>query len=137
MRLAGVELKDDWKVGFALTRLKGIGWTLSDDITKKTKINKLSRLSALTNEEVALIATELEKYTIEGDLIRKVRLDIQRLKDIASYRGIRHNRGLPTRGQRTRTNARTKRGKRKTVGAFKKDVLAKMEGTKKETTTKK
>ncbi|MBI1863772.1 30S ribosomal protein S13 [Candidatus Woesebacteria bacterium] len=133
MRIAGVELNDNWKVGFALTRLKGIGWPHSDDILKKVKIGKLTKLSNLTNEEVAKISSELEKYTIEGDLIRKVRLDIQRLKDIGSLRGIRHNRGLPVRGQRTRSNARTKRGKRKTVGAFKKETLSKMDSTKKET----
>jgi small subunit ribosomal protein S13 len=80
----------------------------------------------LSTDEVSKIAAELEKYSIEGDLIRTVRSNIQRLQVIGSYRGMRHSRNLPVRGQRTRTNARTKRGKRKTVGAFKKEILSKM-----------
>ncbi len=84
------------------------------------------RMSDLTADEVAKIGLELEKYSIEGDLVRTVRGNIQRLQVIGSYRGVRHTRGLPVRGQRTRTNARTKRGKRKTVGAFKKELLSKM-----------
>jgi len=84
------------------------------------------RVSELTSDDISKIGIELEKYQIEGDLIRLVRENIQRLQVIGSYRGLRHQRGLPSRGQRTRTNARTKRGKRKTVGAFKKEVLSKM-----------
>jgi small subunit ribosomal protein S13 len=132
MRIAGIEMQDNWKVGFALTRIKGIGWPLSDKILNRLNISKNSRLSNLTGEELSRISGELENYSIEGDLIRKVHTDIHRLREIGSYRGLRHSRGLPVRGQRTRTNARTKRGKRKTVGAFKKEMLSKMAAAKKE-----
>jgi small subunit ribosomal protein S13 len=125
-RLSGVELQDNWKVDYALTRLKGIGWALSKEIMEELSISSSLRMSELSAEDLSKISAELEKYQIEGDLIRKIRGDISRLQAIGSYRGIRHSRGLPTRGQRTRRNARTKRGKRKTVGAFKKEALAKM-----------
>lgn len=125
-RIAGVDLQDNWKVDYALTKIRGLGWTLSKKVMKDVGIDPKKRVSELTADEVAKITTELEKYSIEGDLVRTVRANIQRLTVIGSYRGVRHTRGLPVRGQRTRTNARTKRGKRKTVGAFKKEALAKM-----------
>jgi small subunit ribosomal protein S13 len=125
-RIAGVELQDGWKVNFALTKIRGLGWTLSKKVMKDAGIDFKKRVSDLTDEEVAKLNTELEKYQIEGDLLRTVRANIQRLHVIGSYRGMRHTRNLPVRGQRTRTNARTKRGKRKTVGAFKKEILSKM-----------
>lgn len=125
-RLSGVELQDKWRVNFGLTRLKGIGWYLADVILANLSIDKAKRFSDLSRDELAKIAVKLEEYTIEGDLARKLRSDIQRLQAIGSYRGTRHTKGLPARGQRTRSNARTKRGKRKTVGAFKKEVLSKM-----------
>ncbi len=133
-RIAGIEMPDNWKLDYALTRIKGIGWTLSEKILTKTKISDTKRISDLTADDMAAIATELDTIMIEGDLARKVRGDIQRLREIGTYRGMRHSHGLPSRGQRTRTNARTKRGKRKTVGAFKKEMLAKMSTTKKEGT---
>lgn len=132
-RIAGVELQDKWKVDFGLTRLKGIGWPLSKKIMADAKIDGKKRISDLTADDIAKISAELEKYTTEGELIRVIRENIQRLQAIGSYRGIRHSKNLPTRGQRTKTNARTKRGKRKTVGAFKKDALSKMASTKTET----
>lgn len=125
-RIAGVDLQDNWKVDYALTKIRGLGWTLSKKVIADVGIDSKKRVSELTADEVAKITTELEKYPIEGDLVRQVRANIQRLTVIGSYRGGRHTRGLPVRGQRTRTNARTKRGKRKTVGAFKKEALAKM-----------
>ena len=125
IRIAGIDLQENWKVDYALTNLRGLGWTLSKKVLKDCGIDATKRVSGLTSDEVAKISTELEKYKIEGDLVREVRENIQRLQVIGSYRGIRHNRALPVRGQRTRTNARTKRGKRKTIGAFKKEVLAK------------
>jgi small subunit ribosomal protein S13 len=128
-RLAGVELSDNWKVDFALTRIKGIGWKRADALLGDLKLGKIKRVRDLNLEDLAKIAGKIEEYPIEGELVRKVRGDIQRLRDIGSYRGVRHTRGLPVRGQRTRTNARTKRGKRKTVGAFKKEVLTKMTQT--------
>jgi small subunit ribosomal protein S13 len=95
-------------------------------------IDSKKRTSELTSDEISKVSTELEKYQIEGDLVRSVRENVQRLQVIGSYRGVRHTRGLPVRGQRTRTNARTKRGKRKTVGAFKKELLSKISAGKDE-----
>ena len=123
-RLAGIEMNDKWRLAYALTRINGIGWSLSDKIMAELKIDQSKRLSDVSADDFSRITTVLEKYSIEGDKVRQVRSDIQRLRDIGSYRGVRHSRGLPSRGQRTKTNARTKRGKRKTVGAFKKEVLA-------------
>ncbi|SRR5258708_2430835 len=123
-RLAGIEMNDKWRLAYALTRINGIGWSLSDKIMTELKIDQSKRLSEVSADDFSRITTVLEKYSIEGDKVRQVRSDIQRLRDIGSYRGVRHSRGLPSRGQRTKTNARTKRGKRKTVGAFKKEVLA-------------
>ena len=131
-RLAGIDLQDNWKVDFALTRIKGLGWTVSKRIMASCGIDGKKRVSDLTPDEVSKISTELEKYTLEGDLFRVIRGNIQRLQVIGSYRGLRHTRGLPSRGQRTKSNARTKRGKRKTVGAFKKEVLSKMTQAKNE-----
>jgi small subunit ribosomal protein S13 len=135
-RIAGVDLQDGWKVDYALTTIRGLGWTLSKKVLKDCGIDTDKRVSELTSDEISKIGAELEKYQIEGDLIRTVRQNIQRLQVIGSYRGMRHTRGLPVRGQRTRTNARTKRGKRKTVGAFKKEILSKMSVEKKEEKTK-
>jgi len=125
-RIAGIDLQDNWKIEYALTNIKGLGWTLSKKVIHDSGIDSKKRISELTSDEISKISAELEKYQIEGDLIRVVRENIQRLQVIGSYRGMRHTRGLPARGQRTRTNARTKRGKRKTVGAFKKEMLSKM-----------
>ncbi len=131
-RIAGIDLQDSWRVGFALTKIKGIGWSRSDEVVSSLKLDPSLRVKDLSNEDLTRIAGKLEEYAVEGDLLRKVREDIQRLKSIGSYRGIRHTQGLPARGQRTKSNARTKRGKRRTVGAFKKEALAKMGPTKKE-----
>jgi small subunit ribosomal protein S13 len=125
-RIAGIDLQDNWKADYALTKIKGLGWTLSKKIMEAAKVDSKKRVSDLTTDEVSKIGLELEKYTIEGDLVREVRGNIQRLQVIGSYRGSRHSKNLPSRGQRTRTNARTKRGKRKTVGAFKKEMLSRM-----------
>ena len=126
-RIAGVELQDNWKVGYALTKIKGIGWPLSKKTLTNLKLDDGKRVSELTSDEISKLASEVEKYPIEGELIRQVKGNVQRLKTISSYRGVRHVRGLPVRGQRTRSNARTKRGKRKTVGAFKKEALSKLD----------
>lgn len=123
-RIAGLELNDSWKVEFALTRVKGVGWSLAGKMIDALKIDRSKRMKDLTPDEIAKVATELEKYDIEGDLFRKVRANITRLQTIGSYRGSRHSKNLPVRGQRTRVNARTKRGKRKTIGAFKKEILS-------------
>lgn len=136
-RIAGIDLQDNWKVDYALTKIKGLGWTLSKKVMVDAKIDPKKRISDLSADELSKIAAEMEKYTIEGDLVRVVRGNIQRLQVIGSYRGMRHSRNLPSRGQRTRTNARTKRGKRKTVGAFKKEMLAKAAVAKAEDSKKK
>jgi small subunit ribosomal protein S13 len=129
-RIAGVDLQDNWRLDYALTNIKGVGWALSRDALKSLNLDAAKHVKDLTPDEVAKLASKVDEYVIEGDLIKKVRTDIQRLKTIGSYRGIRHSRNLPTRGQRTRSNARTKRGKRKTVGAFKKEALSKVEAGK-------
>lgn len=125
-RIAGIDLQDNWKVDYALTKIKGLGWTLSKKVMEAAGVDNKKRISDLTAEEVSKVGTELEKYPHEGDLFRVIRGNIQRLQVIGSYRGLRHSKNLPARGQRTKTNARTKRGKRKTVGAFKKEALSKM-----------
>lgn len=125
MRLAGVDLPDDKRIDYALTKIYGVGWPLSLEILKKAEVAPETRTGKLSEQDSATLARVLEDYTTEGDLRRTVLQNIQRLRDIGSYRGSRHAKGLPVRGQRTRTNARTKRGKRKTVGAFKKEMLAK------------
>lgn len=130
-RIAGIELQDKWKVDYALTNIKGIGWALSGKILDSVGIKNTKRISDLSSEDIAKIASELEKHSTEGDLVRNVRTNIQRLQQTGSYRGTRHQKGLPARGQRTRSNARTKRGKRKTVGAFKKEQLVKQQTGKK------
>jgi small subunit ribosomal protein S13 len=136
-RIAGIDLQDSWKVDFALTKIKGLGWALSKRVMKDAGVDVKKRIADLTSDEVTKITNELDKYEIEGDLARGVRANIQRLQVIGSYRGSRHTKGLPVRGQRTRTNARTKRGKRKTVGAFKKEELSKQTAAKVEDTKKK
>jgi small subunit ribosomal protein S13 len=125
-RIAGVELEDKVRLVYALTKIKGIGMSLSEKILKEIHINEAKRVKDVTADELSKVANKIESYLIEGDLIRSIKTNVSRLQKIGSYRGIRHSRGLPARGQRTRHNARTRRGKRKTVGAFKKEVLSKM-----------
>src|SRR5258706_12550989 len=124
-RIAGIELQDNWKVDYALTNIRGLGWSLTKKIMTDAGIDFTKRIKDLEANEIAKINTEIDKYEIEGDLARAVRANVQRLQVIGTYRGSRHTKNLPARGQRTRTNARTKRGKRKTVGAFKKEELSK------------
>jgi len=124
-RIVGVELQDNWKVGYALTKIKGLGWSLALKIIDSTKIDSAKRVKDLTAEEISKISGKIEEFPTEGEVLRRAKSNIGRLISIASYRGLRHSRNLPVRGQRTRSNARTKRGKRKTVGAFKKEMLSK------------
>jgi small subunit ribosomal protein S13 len=126
-RIVGIEINDKWKVDYALTNIKGVGWSLSEQILDDLRIDKARRIKDLSSEEINKIASKLDKFPTEGELIRQVRKNISRLKATGSYKGMRHNQGLPARGQRTRSNARTKRGKRRTVGAFKKEALSKMQ----------
>jgi len=129
-RIAGVELQDKWKIDYALTKIKGIGWPLSRKILDSAAIDSSKKVSDLSRVEISKLISQLGGYKVEGELLAQVRSNIARLKTIGSYRGLRHSRGLPARGQRTKTNARTKRGKRKTVGAFKKESLAKAQTAK-------
>lgn len=117
VRIVGVSLPDHKRIQIALTYIYGIGQPLAMKILRQTKIDPLVRTSDLTEEELARLRKIIEQnYKIEGELRREVSSNIKRLIDISSYRGDRHKKNLPVRGQRTRTNARTKRGKRMTVG---------------------
>lgn len=129
-RIAGIDLPDNKRVDYSLTILYGIGWPLSAKILKNTGVDAAKRVKELTDEELIKLNKAVEEFTVEGDLKREIRQNILRLRDINSYRGTRHARGLPVRGQRTKTNGRTKKGKKKTVGAFKKEALAKMTAAK-------
>ncbi len=126
-RIAGIELQDNWKVDYALTKIKGVGWSLSKSILNTLNIDDLKRVKDLDTKEVTSIAKKISEHKTGGELDRQVKGNVTRLTTIGSYRGIRHSRGLPTRGQRTRSNARTRRGKRKTVGAYKKEALVKIQ----------
>lgn len=127
-RVVGITLLDDKPIGFALTQIYGIGWSASTEILKISKIDAAKRVKSLSEDEIKRIGEIIEKnYEVEGDLKEEVSGYIKRLKDIGSYRGIRHIRNLPVHGQRTKSNARTKRGKRKTVGALKKEDMVKLQ----------
>jgi small subunit ribosomal protein S13 len=120
-RIAGVDLPRDKRVEVALTYIYGIGRSRSRQILKATGVNPDTRVRDLTEEEVTKLREYIDRnYVVEGDLRREVAMNIKRLIDIGCYRGIRHRRGLPVRGQRTRTNARTRKGPRKTVGVRRK-----------------
>ena len=120
-RIAGVDLPKNKKSAIGLTYIFGIGRTTADEIIKKANVDKNKRVAELTDEEVATIRSIIQnEYKVEGALRSEVQLNIKRLMDIGSYRGLRHRKGLPANGQRTRTNARTRKGKRKTVAGKKK-----------------
>ena len=115
-RIAGVDLPKEKRVEIALTYIFGIGRKLSSDILKITGVNPDVRVKNLNEDDIAKIRECIDKgYRVEGDLRREVALDIKRLIEIGSYRGMRHRKGLPVRGQRTRTNARTRKGPAKTI----------------------
>ena len=119
-RIAGVDLPKEKRVEVGLTYIYGIGLSSSKKILEKAGINPDIRVKDLTDEQVQLIRNAMEGYTLEGDLRREVALNIKRLTEIGCYRGTRHRRGLPVRGQRTKTNARTRKGPRKMVSKSKK-----------------
>lgn len=127
LRLVGIDLPENKRIEVAITYIYGVGPTNARTILESAKIDLNTRAKDLTATEVAKLQKILEGYKVEGDLRKEVRENIQRLKRIGAYRGSRHIAGLPTRGQRTRTNARTLRGKRKTIGAMKKEDAAKVE----------
>lgn len=127
VRIIGVDIPSEKRVDIGLTYLYGVGRTNVVPILAEAGIEASRRVKTLTDEEVGKIAKVIEKKAmVEGDLRRSVSDTIKRLRDIGSYRGLRHGKKLPVRGQRTRSNARTKRGKRVTIGAMKKDDRAKV-----------
>ena len=120
-RIAGVDLPKDKRIEIALTYVYGIGRTSATNILNETGINPDTRVKDLTEEEEAKLRECIDKdYLVEGDLRRKTALDIKRLTEIGCYRGLRHRRGLPVRGQRSKTNARTRKGPKKTMANHKK-----------------
>lgn len=118
-RIAGVDLPRDKRVEIGLTYIYGIGLTLSKEILEKTGIDPDVRVRDLTEDDVAKIRIALDEFKVEGDLRREESLNIKRLVEIGSYRGKRHRAGLPCRGQRTKTNARTRKGPKKTIAGKK------------------
>jgi small subunit ribosomal protein S13 len=120
-RIAGVDLPRDKRVEIALTYIYGLGRTTSIEVLTKTGINPDTRVRDLTEEEITKLREVIDRdYKVEGDLRREESMNVKRLIEIGSYRGLRHRRGLPVRGQRTKTNARTRKGPRRTVGAKRK-----------------
>ena len=126
-RIAGVDLPTNKKILYALPYIYGVGQTLSKKILLETKVDLDKRVKDMTEPEILKIQKVVDEIQVEGDLRRVVAQNIRRLEEIGTYRGLRHRKNLPSRGQRTRSNARTKRGKRLTVGAIKKEVAQKME----------
>jgi small subunit ribosomal protein S13 len=125
-RIAGVDVPREKRVEIGLTYIYGIGRTSSNQILERTRINPDTRVRDLTEDEVHRLREVIDRdYKVEGDLRREVALNIKRLTEIGSYRGLRHRRNLPVHGQRTRTNARTKRGARKTVAGRRKATAKK------------
>jgi len=130
-RIAGHDIPDNKKIPFALRYIFGIGPKTAKDIVSKCKLNPDKRAQELTSEEINRIQAALDDYLVEGDLRRDINDNLARLKRIHCYRGLRHIAGLPVRGQRTRSNARTKRGARRTIGAMTKEAATKLEEAKK------
>jgi small subunit ribosomal protein S13 len=129
-RIAGVDLPNEKRLDIALTYIYGVGRTNVKTILKNANLDGATRVNKLTDEETNRVAKVIEKgYTVEGDLRQQVAGNIKRLREIGTYRGMRHARNLPARGQRTRSNARTRRGKRLTIGALKKDDRIKLDTT--------
>ena len=114
-RIVGVDIPNEKRVVISLTYIYGIGDTTAKKICKAAKVSEDIRVKDLTEAQLAALRNEITKHKVEGDLRREVALNIKRLGEIGCYRGLRHRHGLPVRGQRTRTNARTRKGKRKTI----------------------
>lgn len=128
VRIVGVNLPDNQRVEYALTLIYGVGFANVKKILQDTAIGRDKKIKELTEEEIKKLHATIEgRYKVEGNLKEEISENIKRLKGIGAYRGVRHGRNLPVRGQRTKSNARTKRGKRKTVGALKKEDAAKLQ----------
>ena len=119
-RIAGVNIPNHQHAVIALTAIYGIGRTRSREICTAVGVNTSTKIKDLTDAEMDKLRDEVGKFTVEGDLRREISMNIKRLMDLGCYRGLRHRRGLPVRGQRTRTNARTRKGPRKSVAGAKK-----------------
>ncbi len=129
-RIAGIDIPEKKKLQFALRYIYGVGPTNVNEVLSKAGVDGNKRTFELTAEEINKLQKVVDSMQVEGDLRKLVSQNIARLKSVNAYRGSRHAHGLPARGQRTRTNARTKRGKRVTIGAMKKEALAKVEAAK-------
>ena len=125
-RIAGVDLPENKRLDIGLTYIFGIGRSNVIKVLKDAGVDASRRVKELTEEEINKLQKSVEQFKVEGDLRQEIEQNIKRLEETGSYRGLRHRRGLPARGQRTRSNARTKRGKRKTIGAVKKEDSAKV-----------
>jgi len=130
-RISGVNIPDEKPIKISLTYIFGIGEKTALKILKKLSIKPELRTKDLTSDQILRLQNEVKELVVEGELKRTIRNNIEILKRIKSYRGLRHAMGLPSRGQRTRTNARTKKGKKKTVGAMTKDTRLKMDASNK------
>ncbi len=122
MRISGITIPDNKHLSFGLTAIYGIGRTRAATILRELKIDERAKPADLKPEQENAVREKIETFTIEGELRRKISSDVKRLKDIGSYRGSRHTKRLPARGQRTKTNARTLRGARKTMGSGKRKL---------------
>lgn len=127
MRISGIEIPDNERAQVGLTRFFGIGPVNVLELAKKAKIDLNLRIKDLTRDDIGNLMKALESFSVEGDLKKEIRENIDRLRAIKCYRGIRHIVSLPVRGQRTKTNSRTRKGKRKTVGSLTKEAWAKIE----------
>jgi len=121
-RLVGIDLPNNKRIEIALTHVYGVGRSRSNEILKKTGISPDTKVKDLTEDDIIKLRDQINSFTVEGDLKREINLNIKRLMEISCYRGVRHRKGLPLRGQRTKTNARTKRGGKRTVANKKKAV---------------
>ena len=129
-RIAGIDLPNEKRADVGLSIIYGVGRSNVEGILKQAKVDGTKRIKDLSEEEINRISKIIEGMVVEGDLKREIDQNIKRLEDIGSYRGLRHRRGLPVRGQRTKSNSRTRKGKKKTVGTVRKEVVAKTGGTK-------
>ncbi len=125
-RISGIEIPSEKRIEASLPYIYGVGPTLAKKIIKDCNLDADKRTKNLSEDEINRLQKELEKYKTEGDLRREIQSNIKRLQEIGTYRGSRHSKNLPARGQRTRVNARTKRGKRVTIGTSRKEVVAKI-----------
>lgn len=124
-RIAGVDLPEQKRTDIGLTYIFGVGRANVLKVLEVSKVDPAKRIKDLTEDEVNKLQKAVDKIMVEGDLRREINQNIKRLEETGSYRGLRHRRGLPARGQRTRSNARTRKGKRKTVGTIRKEEVAK------------